>query len=183
MCLYGNFLLRRRCVFVSRAQVNEASGENASCYDETVSGASVYNYFRDYSPEIGRYVESDPIGLDGGLNTYLYAYADPIRRIDPFGLAPLKKPSEEFLKQLSRQSLQQQAIAWGGACIGSITCSQLNTGGFSNVVIFDWCKPFQFFAGTIRGYGILEECTEACRKALEKKCASPQACLTTNLGT
>ena len=41
---------------------------------------------RDYSPEIGRYVESDPVGLVGGLNTFLYASADPLSRIDPRGL-------------------------------------------------------------------------------------------------
>jgi RHS repeat-associated protein len=44
-----------------------------------------YNYFRDYSPEIGRYIESDPIGLDGGLNTYLYANANPLTYVDPTG--------------------------------------------------------------------------------------------------
>jgi RHS repeat-associated protein len=44
-----------------------------------------YNYFRDYDPLKGRYIESDPIGMRGGINTYLYAGANPIISIDPFG--------------------------------------------------------------------------------------------------
>jgi RHS repeat-associated protein len=46
-----------------------------------------YNYFRDYDPAIGRYVESDPIGLNGGINTYAYV-AWPVRAVDRFGLTP-----------------------------------------------------------------------------------------------
>jgi RHS repeat-associated protein len=46
-----------------------------------------YNYFRDYDPAIGRYIESDPIGLDGGLNTYGYDGGSPLVNIDPLGLA------------------------------------------------------------------------------------------------
>jgi len=34
--------------------------------------AKHYNYFRDYDPSIGRYVESDPLGVQVGINTYLY---------------------------------------------------------------------------------------------------------------
>jgi len=45
-----------------------------------------YNIFRDYSPESGRYTESDPIGLRGGVNSYLYVNASPIRYVDPLGL-------------------------------------------------------------------------------------------------
>lgn len=55
-------------------------------YSDKETG-TFYNYFRDYDPVTGRHPQSDPIGLRGGTNTYAYVGSDPLKYIDPFGLA------------------------------------------------------------------------------------------------
>jgi RHS repeat-associated protein len=54
-------------------------------YSDSETGTQ-YNYARDYDPSLGRYIESDPIGLHGGLNTFGYVRGNPLSRTDRLGL-------------------------------------------------------------------------------------------------
>ena len=78
---------------------NSAFGENAPSvqtltfnlrypgqYYDQETGLN-YNSARDYEPGTGRYIESDPVGLEGGLSTYSYANGDPLDAVDPSGLS------------------------------------------------------------------------------------------------
>jgi len=63
----------------------------AEGYEPVVAGDGEtgldYNYFRDYEPNTGRYIGSDPIGLVGGISTFAYASSRPTTEVDPHGLS------------------------------------------------------------------------------------------------
>jgi type VI secretion system secreted protein VgrG len=57
----------------------------AGQYFDRESGLS-YNRFRYYDPQVGRYINQDPIGFAGGDNSYEYALNMPTQAYDPVGL-------------------------------------------------------------------------------------------------
>ena len=74
-----------------------------------------YNYFRDYDSSIGRYVESDPIGLRGGPNTFGYVGQNPTSRRDEFGLAEMCYYRGWYN---GKSDWPHQFICVGGGCRG-----------------------------------------------------------------
>jgi RHS repeat-associated protein len=57
-----------------------------------------YSVFRYYDPATGRYMTQDPIGLVGGLNSYVYP-VDPVNQIDPQGLIKINIPVGKYDKR------------------------------------------------------------------------------------
>jgi len=79
-------------------------------YEDKESGL-VFNYFRDYDNSLGRYVESDPVGLSGGVNLYIYANSSPINEFDEEGLQSGARTGLRTSRATSRQlSLIRQRL-------------------------------------------------------------------------
>ena len=86
-----------------------------------------YNGARYYDPKIGRYLSPDPVGLDAGLNPYTYVSNNPLRWIDPTGLAeetpgapqypPYTGPPDEPLEPVSPEEWLPPARTLGGAMV------------------------------------------------------------------
>jgi RHS repeat-associated protein len=112
------------------------------------STESHYNYFRDFDPSIGRYIQSDPIGLNAGLNTFGYSDGSPLNRFDPWGLEGAgpsfdgsKNGSESWLRSnncysyaLNRSGALGDRLGRGGGLqpgglsgkpFGSVTCADI----------------------------------------------------------
>jgi len=79
--------------FGARLQISDPSGLGEFTYNPRFPGqlydqetGTHYNYYRDYDPRTGRYAQSDPLGLAGGINTYGYVGGNPVNLADPLGL-------------------------------------------------------------------------------------------------
>ncbi len=81
----------------------------AGQYADDESGL-FYNYFRYYNPATGRYLRSDPLGLEGGLNTFGYVGGSPLLQTDSTGL--LRDEVRNCVCDAMRASNYQATMAW-----------------------------------------------------------------------
>ena len=130
-------------VFVQSAQTITASGENAYWYGESASGDLYYNYYRNYNPATGGYLQSDPMGLFGGsFSTYSYVGGNPLRKYDSTGLCA---------QDISKPCLNALAIA--GANASALTRASDNMPIISAAALANGIDPALLAAIGIRETG------------------------------
>ena len=129
----------------------------------TVRGKPVYNYYRDnYLPEFGRYGQSDPIGLRGGINTYAYVGGNPLRWSNWWGLSP--EDVQRILDVLGRsiENMNKDGGRYPGFGWGDGAMNNLNW----------WCRfdpVSNIFRCKYKGYMGCEDQAKRLKKELEKE--------------
>ncbi len=102
-----------------------------------------YNMNRDYVPNWGRYMEADPIGLNGGLNPYRYAEANPLNKVDPLGLytivvvnnnGPVGSHAGFFISNATVPSFIYDPYGHFDPSNGECACQNRNTGTLNSFV-------------------------------------------------
>jgi RHS repeat-associated protein len=73
------------------------------------------NWYREYDPKLGKYIESDPLGQADDVNTYRYAKANPISIIDPEGLCGCGEAiARQAISEAMSPNTRERYYQWTG---------------------------------------------------------------------
>jgi RHS repeat-associated protein len=134
-----------------------------------------YNYFRDFDASLGRYLQSDRIGLGGGTDTYSYVGQAPLLRTDRLGLDFM-----DWWRRFWRGRWRGLGRDAASDAIGTVTgaqcatnCQAFRAPRTKEDVATDIC--YQLNPGidkdpTGNGIKILQSCVENCLRLLPENC-------------
>lgn len=85
---------------------------------------------RYYSPTLGRFLQTDPVGIMGGTNLYAYVGDDPLNAIDPLGLMP-DKPAQQQNTMVQQQSDSPEAAKASAQRAGAVSSQKIGNVWFN----------------------------------------------------
>lgn len=152
----------------------------------------IYNWNRYYNPATGRYISSDPIGLEGGLNTFGYVDESPLVLADPEGLQrSLPVPSYPTSPQSTPGYPGSEGPCFG---FGYLTCDQLRAlqehlaqaaNSAARGAVFSACMAEVLVYGTLTNQLYLDSAfssaSEYCTKVTNAVCGPAGATTNTSL--
>jgi len=139
-----------------------------------------YYRARYYDPQIGRFLQVDPIGYAGGMNLYAYCLNDPVNMIDPLGLCgcggsapdsesnvppdpPPPPPNNDCMKKCIRGCYIGYALCVAGVIAATTVCVALclELPPPSNVICIAGCFMLEY-KGIQNCADALEVCLLTC---------------------
>jgi RHS repeat-associated protein len=135
-----------KLLYSSGPMANDNPFRFSTKYQDDETGL-VYFGFRFYSPQLGRWINRDPISEPGGLNLYAFVGNNPIVQIDRLGLVTFKQLNEiasamglkpaEYKNRTDTERLIKEIQQIAGVTYRG-TPSQYNIGAFTLNKIEAW---------------------------------------------